>query len=56
MLQGGIYHFDDKPFIVKAWDPETEFTRGELYSIPIWIKFPGLDFKYGSSTALSKIG
>ncbi|PHU28531.1 hypothetical protein BC332_00624 [Capsicum chinense] len=32
VLQGGIYHFDNKPFIVKAWVPEMEFTREELQS------------------------
>lgn len=21
-IQGGIYHFDNKPFIVKAWSPD----------------------------------
>ncbi|XP_060210447.1 uncharacterized protein LOC132637367 [Lycium barbarum] len=56
VLQGGIYHFDNKPFIVKAWDLEMEFTRAELYSVPIWIKLPGLDFKYWSSAGLSNIG
>lgn len=46
VLQGGIFHFDSKPFIVKAWFPEMEFTREELYIVPIWVKFPRLDFKY----------
>ncbi|PHU06452.1 hypothetical protein BC332_22941 [Capsicum chinense] len=35
VLQGGIYHFDNKPFIVKAWSPEMEFTRDELHTVPI---------------------
>lgn len=26
VLQGGIYHFDNKPLIVKAWSPDMEFT------------------------------
>lgn len=26
-IQGGIYLFDNKPFIVKAWSPDMEFTR-----------------------------
>ncbi|XP_060212231.1 uncharacterized protein LOC132639853 [Lycium barbarum] len=53
---GGIYQFDNKPFIVKAWDEDMKFSRDELYSVPIWIKFPGLDFKYWSAKGLSKIG
>lgn len=39
VLQGGIYHFDRKPFIVKAWSPYMEFTRQELHTVPIWVKF-----------------
>ncbi|XP_070006789.1 uncharacterized protein [Nicotiana sylvestris] len=54
-IQGGIYHFDNKPFIVKAWCPNIEFTREELYTMQIWIKLPGLDFKYWSPKGLSKI-
>ncbi|KAH0773715.1 hypothetical protein KY290_010852 [Solanum tuberosum] len=30
VLQGGIYNFDNMPFIVKEWTPELEFTREEL--------------------------
>lgn len=49
VLQGGIYHFDNMPFIMKAWHSEMEFTRDELLTVPIWIKMPGLDFKYWRS-------
>ncbi|KAK4729493.1 hypothetical protein R3W88_022481 [Solanum pinnatisectum] len=56
VLQGGIYDFDNKPFIVKEWTQEQEFTKEELETVPIWIKFPGLDFKYWSRAGLSKIG
>ncbi|KAM3359372.1 hypothetical protein P3S68_019082 [Capsicum galapagoense] len=55
-IEEGIYHFDNKPFIVKAWSPGMEFTREELQTVPIWIKFPGLDFKYWSPKGLSKLG
>ncbi|XP_060182858.1 uncharacterized protein LOC132612786 [Lycium barbarum] len=33
-----------------------DFSREELYTVPIWIKLPGLDFKYWSPKGLSKIG
>ncbi|KAH0657386.1 hypothetical protein KY289_026134 [Solanum tuberosum] len=56
VIQGGIYHFDNKPFIVKVWQPDMKFTREELYTVPIWVKLPGLDFKYWSQKGLSKIG
>ncbi|KAK4735519.1 hypothetical protein R3W88_009780 [Solanum pinnatisectum] len=56
VLHGGIYHFNNKSFIVKEWTPELEFTKEELSTVPIWIKFLGLDFKYWSMKGLSKIG
>ncbi|XP_070044841.1 uncharacterized protein [Nicotiana tomentosiformis] len=56
VLQGGIYHFDNKPFIVKQWNQDMEFSREELHSVPIWIRLPGLDFKYWSARGLRKIG
>ncbi|KAH0743129.1 hypothetical protein KY290_031122 [Solanum tuberosum] len=56
VLKGGIYHFDNKPFIVKTWSMDREFTKEELIYVPIWIKLPGLDFKYWSPIGLSKIG
>ncbi|XP_070030712.1 uncharacterized protein [Nicotiana sylvestris] len=55
VIEGGIYHFDNKPLIVKASTPELEFTRDELLTVPVWIKLPGLDFKYWSLKGLSKI-
>ncbi|XP_033513808.1 uncharacterized protein [Nicotiana tomentosiformis] len=56
VIEGGIYHFDNKPFIVKVWTADMEFTREQLYTMPIWIRLPGLDFKYWSPKGLSKIG
>lgn len=54
-VQCGMYLFDNKPFIVKAWSPNIEFTREELHIVPI-VKFSGLNFKYWSAKGLSKIG
>lgn len=56
VIQMGIYHFDNKSLIVKAWILEMEFTRDELYTVPKWLKFLGLDFKYWSPKRPSKIG
>lgn len=56
VIQDGIYHFDSKPFIVKAWSPDMEFTRVKLLTLPIWVKMPGLDFKYWSPKGLNEIG
>ncbi|KAM3308578.1 hypothetical protein P3S67_010322 [Capsicum chacoense] len=56
VLREGIYHFDNKPLIVKAWHEDMEFTKDELYIVPIWVKLPGLEFKYRGPKGLSKIG
>ncbi|PHU30710.1 hypothetical protein BC332_02803 [Capsicum chinense] len=45
-----------KPFIVKAWTPDMEFSKDELRPVSIWIRLPGLDFKYWSQKGLSEIG
>lgn len=55
-IEGVIYHFDNKPFIVKAWTLDLEFTREELLTIPSWIKWLAFYFKYWSPKGLSKIG
>ena len=55
-IEGGIYFFDNKPFIVKAWNSYMEFTREELLIVPIRVMFWGLDFKYQSPRMLSNIG
>ncbi|KAM3337573.1 hypothetical protein P3S68_031898 [Capsicum galapagoense] len=33
-----------------------EFSKEELSTVPIWVKLPGLEFKYWSKKGLSKIG
>ena len=42
----GIYHFDHKPFIVKAWNPEMEINIDVIASLSIWIQLLELDIKY----------
>lgn len=56
VIQAGIYHLDSKPFIVKAWHADMDFSREELHTVPTWIKLPRLDFKYWSPKGLSKLG
>ncbi|KAF3622172.1 Low affinity sulfate transporter 3 [Capsicum annuum] len=56
VVQGCMFHFDNKSFIVKAWSLEIEFTRDEVHIVPIWIRLSGFDFKDQSKKGLSKIG
>ncbi|KAF3672682.1 hypothetical protein FXO38_05980 [Capsicum annuum] len=55
VLQGEIYHSDNKALIVKEWVPEMDFSKEELFLVPIWVKLLGLNFKYRSVKSLSKI-
>nr|XP_016478301.1 PREDICTED: uncharacterized protein LOC107799673 [Nicotiana tabacum] len=56
VIQEGIFHFDNNPLIVKAWNVEMDFSKDELSTVPIWVRLPGLEFKYRSAKGLSKIG
>lgn len=55
VLDEGIYHLNSKPLIVRAWTPKMDFSKDELWFVPIWIKMSGLEFKYWSTKSLSKI-
>ena len=56
VAQKGVYHFDQKPFIVKAWTLEMEINVDSITSLPIWIQLPELDIKYWGMQSLSKLG
>ena len=56
VAQKGVYHFDQKPFIVKPWTPEMDINVESIISLPIWIQLPELDIKYWGIQSLSKIG
>ena len=45
VAQKGVFHFDQKPLIVKAWNPDMEMSIDTIKSSPIWIQLPELDIK-----------
>ncbi|XP_070023391.1 uncharacterized protein [Nicotiana sylvestris] len=53
VVQGRIYHFDNKTFIMKTWNPSMEFNMEGLYFVPICVKLP---YSYWNPKGLSKIG
>lgn len=55
VIQTGIYQFDSKPFIVKSWTADIDFSREKLLIVPIWIKFLRLNLIYRSSKGLCKL-
>ena len=46
VAQKGVFHFDQKPFIVKAWSPEMDMNVDIIASLAIWIQLRELDIKY----------
>ncbi|KAJ8439192.1 LOW QUALITY PROTEIN: hypothetical protein Cgig2_003405 [Carnegiea gigantea] len=56
VLGKGIYYFDQKPFVVKAWNEHLEIDTNDINSRPIWVQFPQLDVKYWGVDSLSKLG
>ncbi|XP_060177930.1 uncharacterized protein LOC132607872 [Lycium barbarum] len=64
VLQGGVYHFDNKPLIVKAWNPDMEKLGTLTWSsqernytqYPYGSNCQDWIFKYWNAKGLSKIG
>ncbi|KAJ8424423.1 hypothetical protein Cgig2_010652 [Carnegiea gigantea] len=56
VAQKGSFHFDQKPFIVKAWNPDLEMSSDTITTLPIWIQLHDLDLKYWGMQSLSKLG
>jgi len=56
VVQRGVYFFDKKPFIVKAWNEGLILDTSSLQSLPIWVQFLDLDIKYWGLKSLSKLG
>ncbi|KAJ8422697.1 LOW QUALITY PROTEIN: hypothetical protein Cgig2_031931 [Carnegiea gigantea] len=55
VAQKGVFHFDQKPFIVRTWNPEMDINIDTITSLPIWIQLHELDIKYWGLQSLSKI-
>lgn len=56
VIEGGVFHFDKKPVVVKAWTPNLDSAKSKINSVPVWVKLHGLDIKYWSASGLSTIG
>uniref|UniRef100_A0A5B7BES6 DUF4283 domain-containing protein n=1 Tax=Davidia involucrata TaxID=16924 RepID=A0A5B7BES6_DAVIN len=55
VLDSGPWSFDNKPLLLKPWDPHLNLEKEGVESIPIWIRLPGLKFDMWSIDVLSKI-
>ncbi|XP_074277927.1 uncharacterized protein LOC141601533 [Silene latifolia] len=46
VLTSGHYLFDNKPMIVKSWEKDLEMKKGEVKSVPAWIRIHKLPLKF----------
>ncbi|XP_074309059.1 uncharacterized protein LOC141643690 [Silene latifolia] len=55
VLNNGMFLFDGKPPILRAWDPNDRISKVKVKSVPIWVKLVGLDLKFWGAKCLEKL-
>ncbi|XP_074300529.1 uncharacterized protein LOC141631805 [Silene latifolia] len=55
ILAKGHYLFDNKPVILKPWDPKVRISKEGVKAIPTWIRLPRLDLKFWGKSCLMKL-
>ncbi|XP_074283243.1 uncharacterized protein LOC141607794 [Silene latifolia] len=55
VLAQGMFLFDGKPIILRAWDPNVKISKVSVATVPIWAKLVGLDLKFWGSNCLGKL-
>lgn len=55
VLSEGPYLVYGRPLVLKPMTEYFDFTSAEMYTVPIWVKFPNLPLKCWSTNCLSKI-
>jgi len=55
VLRRGLYFFDRKPFIVRAWNEVMQLDISSLHTLPIWVQLPNLKLKYWCMDSLSEL-
>lgn len=55
ILDEGPWFVHGHPLILRRWSKDIAMYRKKLETIPIWVRFPNLNFCFRSSSALSKI-
>ncbi|XP_021739730.1 uncharacterized protein LOC110706131 [Chenopodium quinoa] len=56
VLSGGPVMFDNRPVIMKRWEPGINLEKEGIKEVPIWVRLPGLNLKFWGQTSLMKIG
>uniref|UniRef100_A0A803PLB3 Reverse transcriptase domain-containing protein n=1 Tax=Cannabis sativa TaxID=3483 RepID=A0A803PLB3_CANSA len=55
VLNGGYTFFNKRPIIMKHWDPNVNFKKENIRTVPIWIHLEDLELKYWGQKLLFKI-
>uniref|UniRef100_A0A803QBL2 DUF4283 domain-containing protein n=1 Tax=Cannabis sativa TaxID=3483 RepID=A0A803QBL2_CANSA len=55
ILSGGYTFFNNRPVIMRAWDPNKNFRKEDIHSVPIWVQLQGLELKYSGEQVLFRI-
>ncbi|KAH0746890.1 hypothetical protein KY285_008547 [Solanum tuberosum] len=55
ILHAGPYSINNRPSILKQWDPNFDFNKEFLTEIPLWVKFLSLPMSCWSCDSLSHI-
>ena len=56
VLKQNFIYFNKKTLIMSAWTLLQEINKDKLARIPVWVRFPQLDYKYWRKKGLSKLG
>ncbi|XP_070021154.1 uncharacterized protein [Nicotiana sylvestris] len=55
VIQKGPYTFNNRPMIMKQWEPKFQISKEKTRNIPIWVIFPGLPVEYWTKKNLGRI-
>ncbi|XP_019246327.1 PREDICTED: uncharacterized protein LOC109225978 [Nicotiana attenuata] len=55
VIQKGPYTFNNRPMILKQWEPKFQMSKEKTRNIPIWVMFPGLPVEYWTKENLGRI-
>ena len=52
----GVCYFNNKPFILNAWNPEVSINTTQIAPLHIRVQFPSFYIKYQNMESLGKLG
>nr|XP_016515889.1 PREDICTED: uncharacterized protein LOC107832538 [Nicotiana tabacum] len=55
VLHNGPYTFNNRPMILKKWDPDFQMSKENTKNIPVWVNFPELPIKFWTVENLGRI-